>query len=329
MRIAIALITLVGLNAAVTGCAEDTPNTIAGTIYGEAVDEVDVVASAAQVDENFRLVISGGDLRIIMDLDAETLPNAVAGYPYVIDGRTSLRSLAHEANANQAPFIDLVAVEGRCADCDTQLLGGALTMDVNEAARLAGTLTLRVDATSEELSVIFDVELPAFDPNLIAEESVLDPQLEEPETTETTESVSEPPPQVEPKPVTSGTLSATSDRFTITIKPEQGVDFVAGKVVHKANFKNSDMYATAGHPFLKLSPGGAKSTESNPCAWHGKRSSFDDIPTAAPTAAGTSLPNAKKYESFVVKNQVGGGYTRGWIIAGDWKSVTIEYELLN
>ena len=72
MRIAIALITLVGLNAAVTGCAEDTPNTIAGTIYGEAVDEVDVVASAAQVDENFRLVISGGDLRIIMDLDAET-----------------------------------------------------------------------------------------------------------------------------------------------------------------------------------------------------------------------------------------------------------------
>lgn len=125
-------------------------------------------------------------------------------------------------------------------------------------------------------------------------------------------------------------------RTTLTLGAENGVDFSTHAKVDKANFANSDLFATDNGDALKLATGSDKPTTNRPVNFflgsggiHQTFGSLDEVPGDKPDASLTaSLPKAKTGNAFVVQG-ADGAYTKGWIQSATASTVTIVFEPLD
>jgi hypothetical protein len=137
----------------------------------------------------------------------------------------------------------------------------------------------------------------------------------------------------------AGGGSGTGSDFSIG--GEEGIAFTKKQINSSGNFKNSDIYAVEnGTKGLKLISGGPNSTEPKPVNWFKFNEtggmaqifgSLAEVPTDKPSDADSGQPliHAKTGNGFVVKNNVGFGYTRGWIKYADQFVVTFEFTHLD
>jgi len=123
-----------------------------------------------------------------------------------------------------------------------------------------------------------------------------------------------------------------SGNGTIGLSADTGINFVTGKFQEKANYNNSDIYATAGNNHLKLASGGEKITDPRPVNFflgaggiHETFESLAAVPDEFPDdTMKASLVKAKQGNAFVVKTS-SGGYAKGWISAATNTEVTIQW----
>ncbi len=126
--------------------------------------------------------------------------------------------------------------------------------------------------------------------------------------------------------------TAPPDAGTLTLKHDDGIDFVNGTLEDPGNYANSDLYATTnGVSGMKLATGGATVIDNRPITWFktggGLASEFAElaaVPTApAPTAADPML-HARLGNGFllVAKN---GDLVHGWVAAASENSVTLQW----
>lgn len=284
------------------GCQDDADTTIVLTVGNEARELQNASSQIVARDQALRLSLVADGLDLSLDLAPHLVGKLTLGQTYRVQGSAGETAQDWVPGVGNAPFVMSVQVVGLCADCASVELDGDLIIE-SSGDILAGTLTLATtpSSTSESTQVqaTFAAEIPNYEV----------PQ----------------PAAVTPAPKSTD----QQQRKVVTLKPEQGVNFATGQVIDPGNFKNSDLYATYGHTYLKITPGGDKSTVSNPVLWQGPVNSFDQITFNVPVdGKGYSLAQARSGEAFVLKNHLSDGYTRGWIIAGDDTVVTIEYELL-
>jgi hypothetical protein len=298
----------------------------------------------------------GHPLTIMVDLDH----SAPATGLYGVDGDTWFESAAW-ANFNlggrQSPQVLRVWAFGQCPACSAeemgQLVTGAIMITEWAGDRISGTLDLTVEgqipAFAGDPVVALSVrgtfaaqttfvvpEQPVVDPPVVDELAVDEPQ---PETESAPPVNVQPQPDANPQPDVDGPHGVVvSDVRTVTLLAEHGVDFATGQVVAKANFGNSDIFATAGKSFLKLSTGGPNATAGRPLRWFTSASGFirtfnnlGEVPLALPTLdnGARSLVHAKPYVGFVVQNNLSNLYARVWIEAGNEHSVTLNYQLVS
>ena len=121
----------------------------------------------------------------------------------------------------------------------------------------------------------------------------------------------------------------------VTLTADTGVDLVAGEFQEKGNSTTSDIYATAGNSYLKLSSGG-KITNPRPVNFflgpggvHQTFGSLAEVPEDFPEGSlNAALVHAKEGNAFVVEMS-NGGYAKGWIRAASPTEVTLEYARIN
>ena len=294
----------------------------------------------------------GHPLTIMIDLDHSALAPGLYG----VDGDTWFESAAwanFHLGGRQSPQVLRVWAFGQCPGCSAEAMGqlvtGAIMITGWEGDRISGTLDLTVDGQIPAfagdpvvaLSVRgnFAAQTTAAQTTFVAPEQpvVEEPVVEEPQP-ETTPPVAVQP-ETKPEPVVDGPQGVVvSDVRTVTLLAEHGIDFATGQVVYKANFGNSDIYATAGSSFLKLSTGGPNATAGRPLRWFTSASGFirtfnnlDEVPLALPTLdnGARSLVHAKPYVGFMVQNNLSNLYARVWIEAGNEHSVTLKYQLVS
>jgi len=122
---------------------------------------------------------------------------------------------------------------------------------------------------------------------------------------------------------------------TVTLKKEQGVEFITGTVQATGNYRDSDLIARTSGSSLSLVTGGSSPTDNRPINWFmgggGVLRRFDNlavVPTDVPkdTMTGPNL-GVKMGHGFIVRTSKN-TWTRGWISAADSSSLTIEFEHL-
>lgn len=120
---------------------------------------------------------------------------------------------------------------------------------------------------------------------------------------------------------------------TLTMHADEGLDFVSGKVRAPGNFLNSDLYAAQnGDLGLELLTGGPDATKNRPIVWYkgggGLPTTFDsfDAVPSTPVDASSSEPltHAKAHYGFVLETHTG-TQVKGWIVAAEAGSVTIQF----
>jgi hypothetical protein len=125
---------------------------------------------------------------------------------------------------------------------------------------------------------------------------------------------------------------AATQRGTVTLQAEQGVNFATGEVLTPGNFQNSDLFVTANGGSFRMSPGGPSPTKVRDTSWiksgGGVLLTFESlaaVPEALPTpGAGSPLPQAKEHIGFVVQD-MRGGYAKGWVERLSADSITVQY----
>jgi hypothetical protein len=117
---------------------------------------------------------------------------------------------------------------------------------------------------------------------------------------------------------------------------DQGFNFTTGTVQKAEEYNKCDLYATSGGSHLKLKTGGETIVDNQPVNWFKtggvttKFSALAEVPSEKPTSGMYEpLLKAKAGVGFVLKNQTGAGYTRGWIRDATATSITIEYAPLD
>ena len=301
-----------------------------------------------------RLMVDGtvGDYDATLFVDLAGVQTGVLS----LDGETwfaNASSANFEAHPAQSGAVLRAWMFGTCAGCpvsdDWQMLTGQILVDQSDNARFAGRLDLVLEgripafpsATGAPIRLKVTGEFGVdFAP------AAVDPTVGEPksETSQTETPAVGGPTETVGAPETSPTAdwegpaaSPVSDVFEVTLFKNQGVNFSAGEVVNKGNFANSDLYATAGKHYLKLSPGGNTSTKGRPLRWFQNSGGFvqtfdsvQDVPLSLPTDADSSksIVNAKSYIGFVVKNHLSDDYTRVWIKHGNEDYVTLQFQLV-
>ena len=121
----------------------------------------------------------------------------------------------------------------------------------------------------------------------------------------------------------------------VQLTKDTGIDLVTGQFQEKGNSTTSDIYATAGSSYLKLSSGG-KITNPRPVnfflgssGFHQTFESLGDVPEEFPEdSLNAALVHAKEGNAFVVQLS-NGGYAKGWIRAATPTEVTLEYARIN
>jgi len=131
----------------------------------------------------------------------------------------------------------------------------------------------------------------------------------------------------------SDSSGSSQSAGTITLGPNQGVDFGSGDLIETggAPFSKSDLYAVENGDELRLDTGGATITQNAPFLIFpkGGYESLDDIPNVAPQESDRGpLLNPAAGTGFVLQNYLDGGYTKGRIIETSPSAVTIEWERL-
>lgn len=119
---------------------------------------------------------------------------------------------------------------------------------------------------------------------------------------------------------------------TITLGPDEGVDFFSGKLRDPGNYANSDLIASRNADGLKLSTGGDSATHSRLVNWFKTGggvprtfASLAEVPTDRPgETMNEPLVKAKTGNGFLVE-RADGGYTKGWIASAVGTSITIEF----
>lgn len=285
-----------------------------------------------------------------IDLASTDVP---AGTVMTISGETFFDETgegSYIANPENFLGVSRVFAVGECAGCSNrptwQQVEGELRVDEVTATHLTGTVevTLEGDVPRSGLRGIrttisgpFRVELaaaaatptPTQQPSTTAEPATnpnattADPAIEEPAAPQPT--------------VPTGSQATTiSETFEVTLTPEWGVNLSTGDLVTKANFKNCDLYATAGNPWLKLTPGGATPTKAQPMRWFtqsGLIQTFNNlggVPLEMPSDddGSKSLVHAKPNVGFVVRANLSNVAARVWIASADENHVTIQWQLI-
>lgn len=133
-------------------------------------------------------------------------------------------------------------------------------------------------------------------------------------------------------PACDSDATGAPDSGTVSLGPDDGVDFQTGKKKSPGNFANADVIVTAnGDSGMRMASGGSGPTTSRPLLWFktagGLPQAFDalaSVPsTPAPTTADVIL-NAKTGYGFIVEAK-GGDLVRGWVSAASASSVTLEW----
>ncbi|HIA02504.1 MAG TPA: hypothetical protein EYN66_11430 [Myxococcales bacterium] len=344
--------------------AEELPQNvdqkILGTINGQQVGVSALWSDSAGQDNQWRVTVTGSTgvqnewLRVNVDLDLAELFAAPAGQAHRISGETQFQladlSLEYFKAADQSTSIRRVWAEAGCTDCITspnvsQQLSGSVFLNIREPNRLAGKLTLAVtgnipgwwgsDNVQASFELAFDVAV-AYVPVAPKDEQ---PPVETPvveETPEDNPTVGDPEGSTTKKDPPTSSFPSSGKYNEITLTAETGADFLAGQQVTKANFANSDLYATSGHQWLKLTTGGPNPVIGQPIRWFNNSSGYiktfnnmDEMPDELPTEidASKSLVKAKPGIGFIIKNNLSNSYTRCWIRAAGPDFVTIEYDV--
>jgi hypothetical protein len=322
-----------------------------GDVDTETGDFVDTVFAPASVDmqlqdDGTHQLMLGGDA----DGQAATLyidvnrVDFAAGTTLEITGETFFDGAAQGqflSNPENNFAIGRAFVMGGCPTCSTgptwQSVNGTLRIDEVTADTLTGhiDITMEGDVPNSSLRNIRTTVSGPFRANI----PVMAPVVTAPTTPDAEPSVGEPTPPANPGPSTQpnpeGPLATpASDTFEVTLTANWGVNLATGDLVSKANFKNSDLYATAGNPWLKLTPGGSTSSKVQPMRWFtqsGLIQTFDSlatVPLELPTDddGSKSLVHAKPYVGFVVRANLSNLSARVWIKSADENHVTIEWQ---
>jgi hypothetical protein len=352
-----------------TACAveqlpqQEEAKPLMGTINGEQLTMNAIWSDASGDNNQWRVTVTGNTgqtnewLRLNVDLDLNALFAAPEGMPQQISGAAHFQlddlSLDYNKAINQSDSVTRAWVEGGCTTCISspslsQQLSGNIILTVREPTRLAGTLRMAVTGALpgwwgvEQVQATF--ELP-FD--VAVSYIPVAPPIEEETPEEEIPVVEETPAENDPtvgnnegsttKKQQPNTSFPSSGKYSeVTLTADVGVDFAAGKLITKANFANSDLYATAGHQWLKLTTGGPNPVIGQPIRWFKNSSGYiktfnnmDEMPDELPTEidASKSLVKAKPGIGFIIKNNLSNSYTRCWIRAAGPDFVTIEYDL--
>ena len=342
-------------------------NEIAGEIDGQSLFFTPVTAAAELKNNQYHLDIQGSaahdhgqrQLSLSLVIDSNTISKSDAAAQLLnFKGDSWFASNAAQpqwfpaAQSNEG-VVAAWASSG-CTDCAglvSQHVIGSLDVHFASETVLQGRLivtvsgvipgwsaTGNVDAIFE---VLFDLPVvqtapPVKTPAAPVDETPVVDETQEQEETETKPSpvVEEPAP--EPEPELAPAKSVPGANYSeVTLVANTGINFSTGQTFKMANYANSDLFATQGSSYLKLTPGGSKSTKTQPIRWFKTNgglvktfNSLDNVPWEYPTdaEASKSLVSAKPGVGFVVRNNLSDGYTRVWIKTGDSKSVTIQYQ---
>ena len=125
--------------------------------------------------------------------------------------------------------------------------------------------------------------------------------------------------------------------YEATLQVGWGLNLETGETLAKANFANSDLYATAGNPYLKLTPGGSSPTKGQPLRWFKNSGGFvksfgalADVPLEIPTDndGSQSIVSVKPYMGFIVKANLSDVYARVWVRTASASQISLEYQLI-
>ncbi|MFT7624175.1 MAG: hypothetical protein ACI9WU_003362 [Myxococcota bacterium] len=286
--------------------------------------------------------VNGWPAVLNIDLDRNLL---VVGQPLIVEGETwfdAADSAVFDQHPEQASAVLRAWVYGACADCPVaeawQQMYGTLTIHSYSTGAIDGTLDLTLEGripawagASADLAV--SISGPFATGTVVAPVVQPTPQPVAEPSTPVGSNTSGPATQ---EPAGPPAVTA-SDIYEATLLPGQGIDLSTGEVVNKANHANCDLWATEGHAFMKLSPGGTSPTVGRPLRWFSNSGGFmrtfnslSEVPLQLPTAAdgSKSIVKAKPWIGFVVQNNLSDSYTRVWISAGSADSLTIQYQTM-
>lgn len=300
--------------------------------------------------------IDGQPATVFIDLSKSALEQLPPGAAVTLSGETwfaNASSASFMAHEEQSPVVVRAWVWGSCETCAVveswQAMYGTLRLDETGPDHLSGVFDLVLEGDVPATQGIRGVQLAIRGPFAVDTAPVEvpvepDPTATEPsgpgETTEPPINAGTPPtPGTSPTIIPAGPpASVNSAIFEVTLTAEWGIDFATGLLVKKANWSNCDLFATAGHKFLKLSPGGASPTTGQPLRWFQNIGGFvqtfgsiEDVPLQLPTEedGSKSLVKAKPYVGFVVKANLSNHFARVWIRDAGPDFVTIEYQLMS
>ncbi|HIA04533.1 MAG TPA: hypothetical protein EYN66_21995 [Myxococcales bacterium] len=347
--------------ATISACTPETE--INATINGKEVEFESAVAVLQPIESGYRLTVNGlrkdndFGLQVNVEFEASLIDEMEEESIFEIDGRAELmgEETTYIPEAKNSLKVSKVWIGAVCVDCDpelqlVQLLDGTLIFDDKDDEKAWGQLNLHSRGplpgwTAEQMkSVDAKLEIIWAAP-LEYDAGTTDAGTTDAGTTDagTTDAGSTDGGTTDTGTTDSGTTDggttggSPTESKTITLNAETGINFETGEYLKPGNFKNSDVYATAGKSYLKLTPGGPIPTQSNPVTWfkgaggfHSTYSSLNQVPNSKPDdKGGKSLVKAKAGIGFVVQNNVSTGYTKGWIQNGGPNQVIIEYVLID
>jgi hypothetical protein len=351
---------------ALSACTPETE--IKATIDGKAVEFESAEAVLQPIDGGYRLTVGGlrmdcdFGLQVNVEFEGSLIDNLEEKSSFDIDGRAEIEgeTITYIPNDKNSVKLSRVWIGAVCVDCSSelklvQLIDGTLIFDDKNDEDAWGRLNLhsrgplpgwteeQMKAVDAMLEIVWAAPLEykaATTEGGTSDEGTTDEGTTDEGTTDegTTDEGTTQGSTDEGGTTTGGTTGEpTGQAGTVTLNAETGIVFSSGEVLKPGNYKNSDIYATAGSGYLKLTPGGLIPTESNPVTWfqgaggfHSTYSSLKQVPSSKPSEeSGYSLVKAKAGIGFVVKNNVSEGYTKGWISQGGSGKVIIEYVVID
>jgi hypothetical protein len=352
IRLTLALI----ITALAVGC--DAPDEAAPVAFEDrsfSPAKVSIRAVGSEHRLTFTGSVDNAPVELYVDLHLNNVVNTL-GATHNLGGETFFetanfaRFMPFEEHSNT---VVRAYAMGACTTCELdgnwQLVTGTLTVDSLTDNTIVGRISVVVEGDIPLASGLRNIRTFISGPfeTAVAQQSGTDyqPVAPAPEV-DPVEPTPEPPvDNGQPTGTTTQdsapegpNATAVSPVYEATLHAGWGVNLATGETFKKANFANSDLYATAGHPYLKLTPGGTSPTHGQPLRWFKNSGGFvksfgalTEVPLELPTAAdgSQSIVSAKPYMGFIVKANLTDVYARVWVRTASADTLTLEYQLIS
>ena len=318
-------------------------------------NKVGVQPVGAEHRLTFTGTVDATPVELYVDLQLDGLAGTL-GATHNLGGETFFET-AHFARflpfAEHSTAIVRAYATGTCSTCafdgSWQLVTGTIAIDTLDEGRITGRISMVLEGDIPQAGGLRNIRTMISGPFVapisaaMAAPAPAPPATEPsptpgntPTTPEPTPTPEEPTPSVEPTEQGLGATEA-SPVYEATLYVGWGLNLATGETFKKANFANSDLYATAGNPYLKLTPGGPSPTKGQPLRWFKNSGGFvksfgalTDVPLELPTDedGSQSIVSAKPYMGFIVKANLSQTFARVWVRNASADQITLEYQLI-